>query len=429
MLGGIGILTGAELAAIEAGLARIRAELRDGTFVAVAGDEDIHMAVERRLVELVGAPGAKLHTARSRNDQVALDLRLATREAIGWLVEGLVACQEVLVHRAQEHRRSLMPGYTHLQRAQPVTLAHHLLAYFEMLQRDVDRLLDAAARVAVSPLGAGALAGTTLPINRAQVARELGLAQVAANSLDAVADRDFAVEAIACCALIGVHTSRLGEELVLWCSAEFGYVHLPDAWATGSSLMPQKKNPDVFELLRGRSGRATGALVTVLTVLKGLPLAYNRDLQEVTRPLLDTMAATTEDLRILAEVLAVLEFDIERMAAAARDPFLLATDVADYLVLKGVPFREAHGIVGRAVRLALRTGRGLDALELAEWQELAPAADAELATVFDPERVLRRREVPGAPGPRSQARALLRAGLMVRRNRRALALLRVPPGA
>jgi len=206
-------------------------------------------------------------------------------------------------------------------------------------------------------------------------------------------------------------------------------VRLPDAWATGSSLMPQKKNPDVFELLRGRSGRATGALVTVLTVLKGLPLAYNRDLQEVTRPLLDTMAATTEDLRILAEVLAVLEFDIERMAAAARDPFLLATDVADYLVLKGVPFREAHGIVGRAVRLALRTGRGLDALELAEWQELAPAADAELATVFDPERVLRRREVPGAPGPRSQARALLRAGLMVRRNRRALALLRVPPGA
>ncbi len=429
MLAGIGVLTAAELAAIERGLAAVRAELRDGAFAEAPGDEDIHMAVERRLVELVGAPGAKLHTARSRNDQVALDLRLATREAIGQLVEGLAACQEVLVRRAREHRRSRLPGYTHLQRAQPVTLAHHLLAYVEMLQRDVDRLLDAAARVEVSPLGAGALAGTTLPIDRARVARELGLVHVAANSLDAVADRDFAVETVACCALIGVHLSRLGEELVLWCSAEFGYARLPDAWATGSSLMPQKKNPDVFELLRGRSGRATGALVTVLTVLKGLPLAYNRDLQEVTRPLLDTVAATAEDLGLLAEVLAVLEFDTERMAAAAGDPFLLATDVADHLVLRGVPFREAHGIVGRAVRLALSTGRGLDALELAEWLALTPAADAGLLAVFDQARVLGRRELPGAPGPRSQARALLRAGRMVQRNRRALALLRARSGA
>ncbi|HVA21476.1 MAG TPA: argininosuccinate lyase [Candidatus Micrarchaeia archaeon] len=423
MLRAVGVLAGHELRAIEQGLDRIRAELEGDRFPFAPGDEDIHMAVERRLIELVGTPGAKLHTGRSRNDQVALDLRLFARRAQVDLAGRLVEVQAVLLRRAREHRRTLLAGYTHLQRAQPTTLAHHLLAYIEMLQRDLGRLLDAHRRTDVSPLGSGALCGTTLPIDREAVARDLGFAQITANSLDAVGDRDFAVETVFACALCAGHGSRLAEEMVLWSSAEFGFVQLPDAWATGSSLMPQKKNPDVFELLRARAGRVLGDLVACLAILKGLPLSYNRDLQEATPPLLDAVATTLAGLTMLAEVLAAVHFDQERMAEAAGDPQLLATDVAEHLVRQGVPFREAHAIVGRAVRTALRRRISLADLDLADWQRLHPGASADLLLLFDAEDGLRRRELPGGPGPRTVGRALQRADLLIRRNRRQVELL------
>ncbi len=424
MLRAIGVLAAAELRAIEQGLERIRSELAEDRFPFSAADEDIHMAVERRLTELVGTPAAKLHTGRSRNDQVALDLRLHARRGQVDLAQRVVAVQVVLLHRAREHRRTLLPGYTHLQRAQPTTLAHHLLAYVEMLQRDVERLLDAHRRTDVSPLGAGALGATTLPIDREAVARRLGFAQITANSLDAVADRDFLLETVAACVLCSGHCSRLAEEMVIWSTSEFGFVELPDAWATGSSLMPQKKNPDVFELLRARAGRVLGDLVACGTVVKGLPLSYNRDLQEVTPPYLDALTVTGSGLEMLREVLAAVRFVPERMREAAADPQLLATDVAEHLVRKGVPFREAHAIVGRAVRAALHRGVTLAELDLASWQRLHPAAEADLLDLFDPEGALRRRELPGGPGPRTVGRALQRADLLVRRNARQLELLR-----
>ncbi len=424
MLRTIGILSPAELLSIEQGLTRIAAELEASRFPFVTGDEDIHMAVERRLVELAGAAGAKLHTARSRNDQVALDLRLFTRRAQVDLVAGIAEVQQVLVRRSREHRQALLPGYTHLQRAQPTTLAHHLLAHVEMLQRDCDRLLDAHRRTDASPLGAGALAGSSLPIDRDQVARALGFTQIAANSLDAVADRDFALETLFACVLVAQHGSRLAEEMVIWASAEFGFVDLPDAWATGSSLMPQKKNPDVFELLRARAGRVLGDLVAACTILKALPLAYNRDLQEATPPLLDGVRVTAAGLAMLSAVMAAIRFDTERMAEAALDPQLLATDVAEHLVRKGVPFREAHTIVGRAVRAALRRGVTLADLEPSTWQRIHPAAGADVLQLFDARGALRRRELPGGPGPRTVGRALQRAELLIRRNRRQVELLR-----
>jgi len=423
MLRAIGVLSAAELRALEQGLERIRVELAEERFPFAPGDEDIHMAVERRLVELVGIPGAKLHTGRSRNDQVALDLRLFTRRAQLDLAARLLEVQAVLLHRAREHRRTLLPGYTHLQRAQPTTLAHHLLAYLEMFQRDLDRVVDAHRRTDVSPLGAGALCASTLPLDREAVARELGFAQITANSLDAVADRDFAVETVAACVIAAGHMSRLAEEMVLWSTSEFGFVELPDAWATGSSLMPQKKNPDVFELLRARTGRVLGDLVACCTVLKGLPLSYNRDLQEVTPALLDAVETARSGLAVLRDVLAAVRFDAERMAAAAADPQLLATDVAEHLVGQGVPFREAHAIVGRAVRAALRRGITLAELDLASWQRLHPAAGANLLGLFDAAGSLHRRELAGGPGPRTVGRALQRADLLIRRNRRQVDLL------
>ncbi|MEA2672305.1 MAG: argininosuccinate lyase [Chloroflexota bacterium] len=423
MLRSIELLTRDEQKAIDAGLRDIRRELDKGEFVFDEGDEDIHMAIERRLFEKVGDVAGKLHTARSRNDQVATDLRLYGKRVSRDLMLAIASLQEELARRAQEHRLTALPGYTHMQRAQVVSLAHHLLAYVEMLQRDIERLQDCHDRCDVLPLGSGALAATTLPINRRVVADQLGFDHVSANSLDAVSDRDFAVEIVAACALLMVHLSRFAEELVLWTSTEFGFAELPDAYATGSSLMPQKKNPDVLELIRGRTGRVTGALVSLLTTLKGLPLAYNRDLQEDKEALFDAVDTAQAAVVMLTDVVRVVIFDVEAMAAAAADPLLMATDVAEWLVVHGVPFREAHRIVGRAVRVAQRAGRTLAELSAADWAAVDPRIGPEVTELFDTERSLRRREVPGGPGPRMVSRQLVRAATMVAKTRRMVPML------
>ena len=418
MLRHIGILTREEHAAIDRGLREIKRELDKGDFPVDPGDEDIHMAVERRLGEKIGEVAGKLHTARSRNDQVATDLRLYGKRVCRELMLGIATLQEALWRRADENRHSVMPGYTHLQRAQVVTLAHHLLAYVEMLQRDIERFEDAHDRCNVLPLGSGALAATTLPVNRRMVAEELGFDSISANSLDAVSDRDFAVEIVAACALLMVHLSRLGEEIVLWTSQEFGFAELPDAYATGSSLMPQKKNPDVLELARGRAGRAIGDLVALLTTLKGLPLSYNRDLQEDKPALFDAVDVAQQSVAIVADVVKVLRFDTEAMKAAASDPFLMATDVADYLVVKGVPFREAHRIVGRIVRDLQKQRHSFTDMALDDWREHSELFEDDVLELFDAERSLRRKEVPGGPGPRMVSRQLVRAATMVAKTRR-----------
>jgi argininosuccinate lyase len=423
MLRSIELLSRDEQKAIDAGLRDIRRELDKGEFVFDEGDEDIHMAIERRLFEKVGDVAGKLHTARSRNDQVATDLRLYGKRVSRDLMLAIASLQEELARRAQEHRLTALPGYTHMQRAQVVSLAHHLLAYVEMLQRDIERLQDCHDRCDVLPLGSGALAATTLPINRRVVAEELGFDHVSANSLDAVSDRDFAVEIVGACALLMVHLSRFAEELVLWTSTEFGFAELPDAYATGSSLMPQKKNPDVLELIRGRTGRVTGALVSLLTTLKGLPLAYNRDLQEDKEALFDAVDTAQAAVVMLTDVVRVVIFDVEAMAAAAADPLLMATDVAEWLVVHGVPFREAHRIVGRAVRVAQRAGRTLAELSAADWAAVDPRITPEVTELFDTERSLRRREVPGGPGPRMVSRQLVRAATMVAKTRRMVPVL------
>jgi argininosuccinate lyase len=335
----------------------------------------------------------------------------------------IASLQEVLARRAQEHRYTTLPGYTHLQRAQVISLAHHLLAYVEMLQRDVERLQDCHDRCDVLPLGSGALAATTIPINRRVVAEELGFDHVSANSLDAVSDRDFAVEIVGACALLMVHLSRFAEEMVLWTSTEFGFAELPDTHATGSSLMPQKKNPDVLELIRGRTGRVTGALVSLLTMLKGLPLAYNRDLQEDKEAFFDAVDTAQAAVVMLTEVVRVIRFDVEAMAQAASDPVLMATDVAEWLVVRGVPFREAHRIVGRAVRAAQRAGRSLADVGADEWAAIDPRLGPEVIDLFDTEQSLRRREVPGGPGPRMVSRQLVRAAAMVAKTRRVVPVL------
>ena len=423
MLREVGLLGAADHRALATGLRAVRRELERGELPPDPGDEDIHTAVERRLHELIGPVAGRLHTGRSRNDQVATDLRLWCRRRIAELMAAAAGLQEALLGRARDHRATPLPGYTHTQRAQVVSLAHHLLAYVEMLQRDVERLQDAHRRCDVLPLGSGALAGTTLPIDRESTRRALGFAALSANSLDAVSDRDFAVELVSACALLMVHLSRLAEEVVLWSTAEFGFAELPDDQATGSSLMPQKKNPDVCELARGRVGRVTGDLVAMLTVLKGLPLAYNRDLQEDKEPLFDAVRTSLGTLGMLTGVVRRLRFDTTAMRRAASDPMLLATDVAEYLVARGMPFREAHALVGAAVRRAVAGRRSLADLSLAEWRQLSPLFDDGIRSLFDVDAALRRRELPGGPGPRTVSRALTRAAARVARTRRLAATL------
>ncbi|MGH7639599.1 MAG: argininosuccinate lyase [Candidatus Dormibacteria bacterium] len=405
-----GLLSSPELAAIEEGLARVGAELSREEFPFRDTDEDIHMAVERRLVELVGEPGERLHAGRSRNDQIALDLRLWCRLATCRLMLQLGLVQRVLIQRARQQRATLLPGYTHLQRAQPVHLAHQLLAYFEMLERDQQRLRDLDRRCDSSPLGSGALAGTTLDLDRRAQARELGFSRVSRNSIDAVSDRDFVIELVFACSLVALHLSRLAEDFVIWNTQEFGFISLPDRWATGSSLMPQKKNPDLLELLRGRSGRAVGALVGILTVLKGLPLSYDRDLQEDRVHLNQAVGSVLEGLEVLAPLLAEIQFNREPMRAAAQDPQILATDLAEHLVLAGVPFRRAHARVAALVAEAEHRRVGLDRLVRESWARLGLRSEEEAAQLLQPAVSLRRREQPGAPGPQATEAALREAG-------------------
>jgi argininosuccinate lyase len=418
MLGAAGIIARTDAQRLIGGLQAVRREFDEGKFVFVDGDEDIHSAIERRLGALLGADiGGRLHTGRSRNDQVALDLRMYAKRAIVETGGSLCRLQAALVTLAQEHIETIMPAYTHLQRAQPTTLAHHLLAYVAMLQRDFDRLQDAFDRADIMPLGSAAATGTSLPLNRELVAKELDFTSISHNSLDAVSDRDFVVEIEAACALVMVHLSRLGEELVLWSSQEFGFIELPDDYATGSSLMPQKKNPDVPELVRGRTGKVIGELTSMLTTLKGLPLSYNRDLQADKESFFSAVDTTQASLEILAQLVPRLRIRVERMLEAASDPQLMATEVADYLVLRGVPFRRAHEVVGKAVRRAQTKKVTLAELDLEAWQALEPAFDAGVRELFDPRRAITRRRATGTPGPGPVRRALVRAGLAVKRNR------------
>ncbi|GAC1338765.1 MAG: argininosuccinate lyase [Candidatus Dormibacteria bacterium] len=423
MLRDVGLLSPSDWRKIDGGLGEIRTDIESGDFVFAESDEDIHSAVERGLTERIGEAAGKLHTARSRNDQVATDLRLYCKRSCRDHLTAIAGLQEVLLRRAREHRTTPLPGYTHLQRAQVVSLAHHLLAYSEMLQRDALRFEAAHQSCDVMPLGSGALAGTTLPIDRSSTAAALGFSSISANSLDAVSDRDFCIDLVAACAQLMVHLSRLCEELVLWSSSEYGFCELPDAYATGSSLMPQKKNPDVFELARGRTAQVIGALTALLTLCKGLPLSYNRDLQEDKVAVFAAVDVTLPTLAVLAEAIALTSFDAPRMRAAAGDPALAATDVAEHLVLQGIPFREAHGLVGRAVRLAARRRRSLAELSLEDWQGVDSRIDEGVLGLFDVDAMLRRRELPGGPGPKAVSRQLARSATLVSRTRRLVTAL------
>jgi argininosuccinate lyase len=410
-----GLLSDIEVDQILMALDQVASELSGDTFEFVPSDEDIHTAVERRVTELAGSAGAKIHTARSRNDQVATDLRLWCKRELLEVARLVVALQDVLAARAEAAGDTYLPGYTHVQRAQPVLLAHHLLAHGWAFARDVDRLVATVERLDVSPLGAGALAGTSLPIDPATTARELGFADVFANSLDAVSDRDFVAEALFDLALIGIHLARLGEEWVLWTSEEFGFARLDDAYATGSSMMPQKKNADIAELARGKSGRLIGNLTGLLATLKGLPLAYNRDLQEDKEPLFDSVDQISLALVAIGGMIETATFVPERMRAAADSETTSATDLAEWLVVRGTPFREAHAIVGELVRTHLATGTALSVLVRAD-ERLGPDAAAVLA----PGVGVRRRTSPGGGGPGPVAAQFERYAASLRHQREAL---------
>ncbi len=395
MLAASGIVPAADAEKISLGLIAIRDRIEAGEFVFDPALEDVHMNIEKALIDEVGEVGARLHSGRSRNDQVATDERLYLRQRCGELSHGLRDMQRALVDCADRHRELIMPGLTHLQHAQPVPVAHHLLAYVEMFERDRGRLADAVDRFNVLPLGAGALAGSTLPLNREMVARELGFPKIARNSMDAVADRDYVVEVLAALALIAMHCSRLAEDVILWASQEFGFVELDDGFCTGSSLMPQKKNPDIAELARGKTGRVYGALVAVLTTMKGLPLTYNRDMQEDKEGLFDALDTVAATLGVMAPMMASAEFDGEAMARAAADPALMATDLAEWLVGRGVPFREAHRQVGELVALSRKLGLPLNRLDLNQMRQAIPLAEQECLTLFDARRSVEARNLPG----------------------------------
>ncbi len=394
-----GILSAAECRRIKAGLRSIEKDIREGQFEWKSGLEDVHMNIESALTERIGPAGAKLHTARSRNDQVATDARLYCRDeaaAILALVRGL---QSALVASAERHASVILPGYTHLQRGQPVLFGHHLLAYVEMFARDAGRLEDAVARLNVLPLGSGALAGSTIVLDRKFMAARLGFDAVTRNSMDAVSDRDFMAEILFGLALCGVHLSRLAEDIILWASAEFAFVTLDDAHTTGSSLMPQKKNPDVAELTRGKSGRLIGNLVGLLTTLKGLPMTYNRDLQEDKERLFDSVDTIKLALAVNAEMIAAMQVNAAACRAAAGDPFLLATDLADYLVMKGLPFRHAHDVIGKLTAYSLEQRRGFAGLELEEFRRFSKLFERDVFAVLKLERALAARRAVGAPSP------------------------------
>ena len=409
MLAGAGIISKADLRAIERGLARIGGEIRRGQFAWSLEAEDVHLNIERRLTALVGDAGKRLHTARSRNDQVATDLRLWLREEIDAIEALLTALLRTLITQAERHAALVMPGFTHLQVAQPVTFGHHLLAYVAMLERDRARLAECRARVNQLPLGAAALAGTSFPIDRSRVARELGFQGLCENSLDAVSDRDFAIEFCGCASLAMVHLSRLAEELVLWSNPRFGFVRLPESYSTGSSIMPQKKNPDVPELVRGKSARVIGSLVALLTLMKAQPLAYNKDNQEDKEPLFDAVDTLKDCLGVFAGLVAGLAPVPRAMRAALMEGHATATDLADYLARKGLAFRDAHEVVARAVREAERRGMDLARLPLATLKRFSAQIGADVRRVLSPEGSVASRRHAGGTAPAEVRKAAARA--------------------
>ncbi len=408
-----------ELEALLEGLEAVRAELASGAFPFRQELEDIHMNIERRLIELAGPVGGKLHTGRSRNDQIALDERLYLRDILRRVDDGIAEVQRALLGRAEEQLDCWMPGYTHLQRAQPILLAHHLLAYVFMLARDRERFLESLARVNVMPLGSAALAGTAFPIDREALARDLGFAAPSPNSMDAVADRDFILEFLAHAAILGMHLSRLSADLTLWATAEFGFVEFSDAFATGSSIMPQKKNPDVAELMRGKTGRLYGNLQAALVTMKGLPLTYNSDMQEDKEPLFDTVDTLEAILQVAPPMVGTLTFKVERMREVAGAQYATATDLADYLVRKGVPFRDAHEIVGKTVRYGLGQGKELAELSLDEFRQMSPLIDEDVYAAITVEASLRARAVIGGTAPEAVRRQLEEARELIARGSRA----------
>ncbi|MEE8193914.1 MAG: argininosuccinate lyase [Dehalococcoidales bacterium] len=412
MLAKQGIISNEEAEMLQKGLAAITREIEQGQFQFKPELEDIHMGIEARLFELVGEVAGSLHTARSRNDQVALDLRLFTREAISETLARLKGLQQALVSLAEENKGVVMPGYSHLQPAQPVLLAHHLLAYFEMLQRDVERFGDCLRRTDVMPLGSGALAGVAYNIDREFLARELGFSQISRNSMDAVSDRDFVIDYLSAASICMMHLSRLAEEIILWSSAEFGFIELDDAYATGSSIMPQKKNPDVAELARGKTGRVYGRLISLLTTMKALPLSYNRDLQEDKEALFDTVDTLLSSLEVFAGMVKSLKIKAANMERAVKQGYILATDLADYLVGKGETFRSAHGIIARLVSYALAKGRPLGKLSLDEYQRFSPLFGDDVYAVTVASSIAAR-NITGGTAPEQVARALTRARKIV----------------
>jgi argininosuccinate lyase len=418
MLADQNILSAADTKQIVAGLETIRGSIERGEFHWDDSKEDVHMNIEAALTSAIGDAGGRLHTGRSRNDQVATDMRLWTRQACDSTVSDIDALLEVLADKADGHLDFLMPGYTHLQRAQPVRLAHHLLAWAEMLERDRGRLVDAAKRMNESPLGSAALAGTTFPIDREATAIALGFDRPMRNSLDAVGSRDFLLEAVSALAICSVHLSRIAEELVLWSSQEFGFVQMSDAFTTGSSIMPQKKNPDMPELVRGKTGRVVGSLVNLLVMLKGLPLAYNRDLQEDKAPVFEAFDTVQDCLTVLSGAIASATFNKDQMAAALQAGFLDATEVADWLASRGVPFRDAHHVAGKLVHKALQEGKALSQLPLEAYQAAHDAFDDTVFLALNMETAVERRDVVGGPARGRVAAAIadLRGRLQARRD-------------
>ena len=407
------IISNKEAEAIVKALEAIRGEIDSGQFTPSEELEDVHMNIEARLIEKVGDAGRKLHTGRSRNDQVAVDMRLFVKEAIAHTIEKLVELQAAVLDVAEANKDVIMPGYTHLQRAQPVLLAHHLLAYFEMLQRDVDRFGDCWIRADVLPLGSGALAGVPYDVDREFMAEELGFGEISQNSMDAVSDRDFIIEYQAAASIAMMHLSRLAEELILWSSQEFGFVEIDDAYATGSSIMPQKKNPDVAELARGKTGRVYGNLMGILTVMKSLPLTYNRDLQEDKEGLFDTVGTLLSTLEVFSGMVAGIKVDADRARVAAGGGYILATDLADYLVGKGMAFREAHGIVGRLVQYAVDEGKSLQDLSMNEYKKFSTLFEEDVLSITA-ETSVAARNVAGGTAPGQVEKQLARARKVIK---------------
>ncbi len=409
MLGDCGIISKADAKKIIQGLRSIAKEISDGTFEFETSQEDVHTNVESALVGKIGDAGKRLHTGRSRNDQVSLDMRLWTRDQIDAITDQLCDLRRALVAFAEDNEDVILPGCTHLQHAQPVLLAHHILAYFEMFSRDHERFSELRERVDVMPLGSAALAGTPYPINREQVAEELGFSKISTNSMDAVSDRDYLIEFCSASSLVMMHLSRLSEELILWTSPEFGFVVIGDAFTTGSSIMPQKKNPDAAELLRGKTGRVYGNLMSILTLMKGLPMTYNRDMQEDKPPVFDTSDTVQISLAVAAKMISSVHVNPEAMADAVKEGFLEATDMADYLCSKGVPFREAHGIVGKIVLYCSKKTKRLPELDLPELKKFSDLFESDILKLLSPESIVKRRDNIGGTSPRKVKSALRKA--------------------